>query len=370
MAIEKDNLSVSSEGFSNEEGNINNTRLKKKLGGDIEAGRIVSGRSITGDDESLDRALRPKSLNEYIGQTQLRKNLDLAITASKMRGEPLDHVLVYGPPGLGKTTIAGIIANEMQSDIVTTSGPVLEKKGDLAALLIRLKPNDVLFIDEIHRLNPVIEEFLYPAMEDFSVDIMMGEGPAARSMRVPISPFTLIGATTKAGSLTSPLRERFGIVERLNYYSPEELMIIVKHSAAKMKLHIDDNGAFEIAKRSRGTPRIANKLLRRVRDYADVHNSGFITKDIADNSLAMLNVDGHGFDFFDRQYLLTIINDFAGRPVGLSTLAATLGEDKDTIEDVLEPYLLQEGVIQRTPKGRVVTLKAYEYFGITRGQDD
>ena len=359
MAIEKDNLKGDVPAAGKGSG-----KSPAASGGRDLSGRMVSGEVSGSDDESLDRALRPQFFKDYIGQESLKSNLDIAIRAALKRKEPLDHVLVYGPPGLGKTTIASIIANEMKSSLITTSGPVLEKKGDLAALLLRLKKDDVLFIDEIHRLNPVIEEFLYPAMEDFNVDIMMGEGPAARSMRVPVAPFTLIGATTKAGSLTSPLRARFGIVERLNYYSHEELRTIVDNSSRRLKLKIDAEGALEIARRSRGTPRIANKLLRRVRDYADVNNSGMITGPVAKKALELLNIDELGFDYFDRQYLLTIIQDFQGKPVGLNTLAATLGEDRDTIEDVLEPYLLQEGFIQRTPRGRVVTSKAYAHFGI------
>ena len=353
MAVEKDNLKSASPAA--EKGGAKATDL---------SGRMMSGETGGGEDESLDRALRPQFFRDYIGQESLKSNLEIAIKAALKRKEPLDHVLVYGPPGLGKTTVASIIANEMKSSLITTSGPVLEKKGDLAALLLRLKKDDVLFIDEIHRLNPVIEEFLYPAMEDFSVDIMMGEGPAARSMRVPVAPFTLIGATTKAGSLTSPLRARFGIVERLNDYSHEELRTIIDNSSKRLRLDIDAAGSLEIAKRSRGTPRIANKLLRRVRDYADVNNSGMITGPVARKALELLNIDDLGFDYFDRQYLLTIMQDFQGKPVGLNTLAATLGEDRDTIEDVLEPYLLQEGFIQRTPRGRVVTSKAYAHFGI------
>ena len=329
----------------------------------IEADRLVAIESHGKEEENIDRAIRPKMLSDYVGQDDAVEQLRISIQAAKKRDEPLDHVLIFGPPGLGKTTIASIIANEMNVNFVATSGPVLEKKADLAALLTKLCPNDVLFIDEIHRLNPIIEEFLYPAMEDYRIDIMVGEGPSASSINLPIAPFTLIGATTKAGALTSPLYDRFGIVQRLNYYSVDDLATIVSRSAKVLNLEITESGTREIACRSRGTPRIANRLLRRVRDYADVLNNGEISEEIAKISLSKLDIDERGLDFIDRRYIRTIIDKFNGGPVGVETIAAILGEDKETIEDVLEPYLMQEGFIQRTPRGRVVTSAAYEYFG-------
>lgn len=329
----------------------------------IEADRLVAIESHGKEEENIDRAIRPKMLSDYVGQDDAVEQLRISIQAAKKRDEPLDHVLIFGPPGLGKTTIASIIANEMNVNFVATSGPVLEKKADLAALLTKLCPNDVLFIDEIHRLNPIIEEFLYPAMEDYRIDIMVCEGPSASSINLPIAPFTLIGATTKAGALTSPLYDRFGIVQRLNYYSVDDLATIVSRSAKVLNLEITESGTREIACRSRGTPRIANRLLRRVRDYADVLNNGEISEEIAKTSLSKLDIDERGLDFIDRRYIRTIIDKFNGGPVGVETIAAILGEDKETIEDVLEPYLMQEGFIQRTPRGRVVTSAAYEYFG-------
>lgn len=336
----------------------------------IEADRLISSSVKGREEEVVDRAIRPKKLVDYVGQEDVREQLEIAISAAKKRQEALDHVLIFGPPGLGKTTIANIIANEMGVKFVSTSGPVLEKKADLAALLTKLEPNDVLFIDEIHRLNPIIEEFLYPAMEDYMIDIMVGEGPSASSIKINIAPFTLIGATTKAGSLTSPLYDRFGIVQRLNYYNIDELSSIVTRSAAMLNLNMKLDGAREIACRSRGTPRIANRLLRRVRDYADVKNDGVITDAIAKRALEMLDIDERGFDYIDRKYLLTILEKFGGGPVGVDTLAAILGEDRDTIEDVLEPYLMQEGFIQRTPRGRMATSTTYEYFGIEMPKDE
>ena len=321
----------------------------------IEPDRLVSTSSGGMEEESIDRALRPKKLRDYVGQKDMREQLEISIAAARKRREPLDHTLIFGPPGLGKTTIAKIIANEMGVNIIETSGPVLEKKADLAALLTKLEENDVLFIDEIHRLNPIIEEFLYPVMEDYQADIIIGEGPSAASIKLDIAPFTLIGATTKAGSLTSPLHDRFGIVHRLQYYDTDDLTKIVQRSASVLGLELHEDGAREIACRSRGTPRIANRLLRRVRDYADVKNNGVITRDVASLSLEMLKIDDCGFDDLDRRYLRTIIDRFNGGPVGVDTLAAILGEDRDTLEDVLEPYMMQEGYIQRTPRGRTAT---------------
>ncbi|PID51518.1 MAG: Holliday junction branch migration DNA helicase RuvB [Pasteurellales bacterium] len=327
----------------------------------IEADRIISG-VVKQDEEAIDRAIRPKLLDDYIGQKSVREQMDIFIKASKMRNDALDHTLIFGPPGLGKTTLANIIANEMGVNIRTTSGPVLEKAGDLAAILTNLEPFDVLFIDEIHRLSPAIEEILYPAMEDYQLDIMIGEGPAARSIKLDLPPFTLVGATTRAGSLTSPLRDRFGIVQRLEFYNVEDLTTIVMRSANCLALELEDEAAFEIARRSRGTPRIANRLLRRVRDFADVKNNGLITIDIAQKALAMLDVDPEGFDFMDRKLLTAVLERFNGGPVGLDNLAAAIGEVKDTIEDVLEPYLIQQGFLERTPRGRVATAQTYEYF--------
>nr|WP_218059988.1 Holliday junction branch migration DNA helicase RuvB [Gilliamella apicola] len=333
----------------------------------IEADRLIAPQAQK-EEESLDRAIRPKYLDEYIGQPQVREQMKIFIQAAKQRSDALDHVLIFGPPGLGKTTLANIVANEMNVNLRTTSGPVLEKAGDLAAMLTNLEPNDVLFIDEIHRLSPVVEEILYPAMEDYQLDIMIGEGPAARSIKIDLPPFTLIGATTRAGSLTSPLRDRFGIVQRLEFYRVEDLEYIVSRSAKFLGLDLSKEGAFLIAKRSRGTPRIANRLLRRVRDYADVKSKGVIDERIATQALDMLDVDNEGFDYMDRKLLLAIIEKFMGGPVGLDNIAAAIGEERETIEDVLEPFLIQQGYIQRTPRGRIATPHAYRHFGII--QDD
>ena len=327
----------------------------------IEADRIISA-SAKSEDEYIDRAIRPKLLADYIGQSQVREQMDIFIKAAKLRQDALDHLLIFGPPGLGKTTLANIVANEMGVNIRTTSGPVLEKAGDLAAMLTNLEPHDVLFIDEIHRLSPAIEEVLYPAMEDYQLDIMIGEGPAARSIKLDLPPFTLIGATTRAGSLTSPLRDRFGIVQRLEFYSVENLTFIVSRSANCLNLDISASAAHEIACRSRGTPRIANRLLRRVRDYADVKNSGIISEDIAKSALTMLDIDQAGFDYLDRKLLSAVIERFDGGPVGLDNLAAAIGEERDTIEDVLEPFLIQQGFLQRTPRGRIATSRTYRHF--------
>lgn len=329
----------------------------------IEADRLVSPGNII-QDELIDRAIRPKLLEEYVGQPHVRSQMEIFIQAAKLRGDALDHLLIFGPPGLGKTTLANIVANEMGVNLRTTSGPVLEKAGDLAAMLTNLEPHDVLFIDEIHRLSPVVEEVLYPAMEDYQLDIMIGEGPAARSIKIDLPPFTLIGATTRAGSLTSPLRDRFGIVQRLEFYQVADLQHIVGRSASVLGLEMSDDGALEVARRARGTPRIANRLLRRVRDFAEVKHDGAITADIASQALDMLNVDSEGFDYMDRKLLLAVIDKFLGGPVGLDNLAAAIGEERETIEDVLEPFLIQQGFLQRTPRGRIATPRAWTHFGI------
>ncbi|MDP5055373.1 MAG: Holliday junction branch migration DNA helicase RuvB [Marinomonas hwangdonensis] len=327
----------------------------------IEQDRIVSS-ELKGNDRQVDRAIRPQALAEYIGQPVVKEQMEIFIQAARQRNEPLDHTLIFGPPGLGKTTLAHIIGNEMGADVKTTSGPVLERAGDLAALLTNLNEGDILFIDEIHRLSPAIEEVLYPAMEDYQLDIMIGEGPAARSIKIELPPFTLVGATTRAGLLTSPLRDRFGIVQRLEFYDVASLTTIVARSAGKMGMELDQSGCFEVARRSRGTPRIANRLLRRVRDVAQVSGETLVGQAIAERALDMLSVDSQGFDHLDRRMLLTMIEKFDGRPVGLDSVSAALGEDKDTIEDVIEPFLIQQGFIIRTPRGRQVTKRAYEHF--------
>jgi Holliday junction DNA helicase RuvB len=339
-----------------------------------DADRIVAAAATSPNEEAIERALRPTSLVEYVGQPKVREQLGIFIEAARNRAESLDHVLLFGPPGLGKTTLAHIIAREMGVNLRHTSGPVLERPGDLAAILTNLERNDVLFIDEIHRLSAVVEEILYPALEDFQIDIMIGEGPSARSIKIDLPPFTLVGATTRAGMLTNPLRDRFGIVARLEFYSAEELAAIVRRSARLLKANLTDEGAREIAHRSRGTPRIANRLLRRVRDYAEVKGTGEISQSVADAALAMLEVDRLGLDIMDRKLLLAVIEKFAGGPVGIDNLAAAVGEERDTLEDVVEPYLIQQGLLQRTPRGRVAAVTAYRHFGIveprsTRGAE-
>ena len=330
-----------------------------------ESSRVVSAAPVSNSEEAIERALRPKQLDEYVGQAKVREQLEIFIGAAKKREEPLDHVLLFGPPGLGKTTLSHIIAAELGVNLRQTSGPVLEKPKDLAALLTNLERNDVLFIDEIHRLSPVVEEILYPALEDYQIDIMIGEGPAARSIKLDLQPFTLVGATTRAGMLTNPLRDRFGIVSRLEFYTPEELTRIVTRSSGLLKAPIDAEGSFEIARRSRGTPRIANRLLRRVRDYAEVKGDGRITQAMAKAALSMLDVDPEGFDLMDRKLLEAVIHRFDGGPVGLDNIAASIGEERDTIEDVIEPYLIQQGYLQRTPRGRIATLAAFRHLGVT-----
>ncbi len=330
----------------------------------IETDRLISAAPASTQEEVIERALRPKALDEYVGQEKVRDQLSIFIEAARKRGESLDHVLLFGPPGLGKTTLSHIIAREMGVNLRQTSGPVIERPGDLAAMLTNLEPNDVLFIDEIHRLSPVVEEILYPALEDFKIDIMIGEGPAARSVKLDLPPFTLVGATTRAGMLTNPLRDRFGIVARLEFYSADELTRIVERSARLLEMTVDPAGAREIAGRSRGTPRISNRLLRRVRDYAEVRASGEVTREVADAALKMLDVDPLGLDIMDRKLLRAVIDRFAGGPVGVENLAAAIGEERDTIEDVLEPFLIQQGYLQRTLRGRVATALAYRHFGL------
>lgn len=329
----------------------------------LESDRLISAEEMH-NDEVLDKAIRPISLDEYIGQDSVREQMRIFISAAKNRKQALDHVLIFGPPGLGKTTLSNIIAHELGVNCKQTSGPVIEKAGDIAAILTNLQAHDVLFIDEIHRLSPVIEEIMYPAMEDYKLDILIGEGPAARSIKLDLPPFTLIGATTRAGLLTSPLRDRFGIVQRLDYYCINDLLKIVERSAQLLKVPIEKKAALEIAQRSRGTPRITNRLLKRVRDYAEVKGKGIITDKIAIAALDMLDVDMHGFDVMDRQLLLAVIERFQGGPVGLDSIAAAIGEERDTIEEVIEPYLIQQGFLIRTPRGRVATKKAYQHFGL------
>ena len=330
--------------------------------------RVVSAAKASPQEEVIERALRPKRLADYIGQAKAREQLEIFISAARQRGEALDHVLLFGPPGLGKTTLSHIVAAELGVGLRQTSGPVLEKPKDLAAILTSLEKNDVLFIDEIHRLSPVVEEILYPALEDYQIDIMIGDGPSARSIKLDLQPFTLVGATTRAGMLTNPLRDRFGIVTRLEFYSAAELGTIVTRSAGLLKLVIQAEGAFEIARRSRGTPRIANRLLRRVRDYAEVKGDGTITRQIADKALVMLDVDPEGFDLMDRKLLEAVIHRFDGGPVGLDNVAAAIGEESGTIEDVIEPFLIMQGFLQRTPRGRIATLAAYRHLGVTPPQ--
>ncbi|CAM3914423.1 Holliday junction branch migration DNA helicase RuvB [Bordetella tumulicola] len=334
-----------------------------------DAPRLVTPQPVSPNEESIERALRPKALQEYVGQRRAREQLEIFIQAARNRGEALDHVLLFGPPGLGKTTLAHIIAHEMGVQLRQTSGPVLERPGDLAALLTNLEKNDVLFIDEIHRLSPVVEEILYPALEDFQIDILIGEGPAARSVKLDLQPFTLVGATTRAGMLTNPLRDRFGIVSRLEFYNAEDLARIVTRSAGLLNVEITPDGANEVARRARGTPRIANRLLRRVRDYAQVKSRGIIDTDSANRALAMLEVDPQGLDLMDRKLLEAIIHKFDGGPVGVDSLAAAIGEERDTIEDVIEPYLIQHGYLQRTPRGRTATLTTWRHLGLTPPSD-